>query len=168
MNIERDPQHITSIIIHCSASPNGKHVTAADIDSWHKARGFNRHGNARTYHAPRLKHIGYHFVIQLNGVVDCGRALREVGAHAHGHNQDSIGICLIGTDKFTRPQWDSLRDCITGLRRDYPNIIDVVGHNQLTGHKACPGFSVRDWLANDKRPPTQHVLPMEETDCAQS
>ena len=46
---------IDEIIIHCAATPEGKHFTVADIDAWHKKRGF--------------KCIGYHFVIYLDGSV---------------------------------------------------------------------------------------------------
>jgi hypothetical protein len=27
--------------------------------------------------------------------------VEQVGAHVAGHNSDSIGICLVGRDKFT-------------------------------------------------------------------
>ena len=73
---------IDEIIIHCAATPEGKAFTVADIDAWHKKRGF--------------KCIGYHFVIYLDGSVHEGRALEEAGAHCLGHNANSIGICYIG------------------------------------------------------------------------
>ena len=40
---------IDSIIVHCSATKAGQDFTAADIDRWHRERGFNG--------------IGYHYVI---------------------------------------------------------------------------------------------------------
>ena len=73
---------IREIIVHCSATPEGKHFTVADIDAWHKKRGF--------------KCIGYHFVIYLDGSVNVGRNIEEIGAHCLGHNANSIGICYIG------------------------------------------------------------------------
>lgn len=33
---------ITEIIIHCSATIEGKDYTVADIDRWHRARGFRK------------------------------------------------------------------------------------------------------------------------------
>ena len=78
---------ITQIIIHCSATPEGKDYTVADIDRWHKARGF--------------KMIGYHYVIYRDGSIHTGRPLEMVGAHCKGHNAHSIGICYIGG---ARPQ----------------------------------------------------------------
>ena len=73
---------IDLIIIHCSATPEGKDFTTADIDRWHRQRGFAS--------------IGYHFVIYRDGSVHHGRPLAQVGAHCQGHNAHSIGICYIG------------------------------------------------------------------------
>lgn len=160
--IERDLKNIDTIIIHCSDTPNGEHVTALDIDSWHKIRNFKRQSNAKKYHCTALQHIGYHFVVWLNGVVESGRAIREIGAHAKGLDARSIGICLIGKDQYTMQQWQSLRDCITGLRRDIPSINNVIGHNNVS-QKSCPGFSVKEWLSNDKRPLNSHLLSTEES-----
>ena len=41
-----------TIIIHCSATRAGQDFTAADIDRWHRQRGF--------------RSIGYHFVVRLD------------------------------------------------------------------------------------------------------
>lgn len=37
---------IRLIIVHCSATPNGRPHNAADIDRWHKERGFDRIGSS--------------------------------------------------------------------------------------------------------------------------
>ncbi len=169
MTIERAPNQIDTIIIHSCGSPNGSRFDTKYINWLHgKARldqglaPFSRKSKAIKNHASQYSHIGYHFVIWVNGVVDCGRALREVGQHTNGHNQKSIGICLIGSDKFSHQQWRALSDCITSLRRDLPNISQVVGHNQIDTSKTCPGFSVGEWLANNKRPLPSHTLTVEE------
>ena len=73
---------ITEIILHCSATPEGKDYRAKDIDRWHKANGW--------------KMIGYNYVIDLDGKVEDGRPLYMSGAHTVGHNSNSIGICYIG------------------------------------------------------------------------
>lgn len=36
------PRKITDIIIHCSATIDGKNFSARDIDVWHKSRGFRK------------------------------------------------------------------------------------------------------------------------------
>ena len=70
------------IIIHCSATPKGVDYNAADIDRWHKKRGFRK--------------IGYHYVIKIDGKIEKGREENEMGAHCLGQNMESIGICYIG------------------------------------------------------------------------
>ena len=73
---------IKEIIIHCSATKEGRNFTVADIDRWHRERGFFC--------------IGYHFVIYRDGSIHVGRSVEEVGAHCKGHNTVSIGVCYIG------------------------------------------------------------------------
>ena len=75
-------REIKSIILHCSATPEGKDFTVADITRWHKERGF------RT--------IGYHYVVYRDGTVHKGRPVEQIGAHCEGHNKDSISVCYIG------------------------------------------------------------------------
>ena len=75
-------RQINEIILHCSATREGKAFTLADIDRWHRERGW--------------KGCGYHYVVGLDGVVEEGRSMEEAGAHCAGRNSSSIGICYIG------------------------------------------------------------------------
>ena len=59
-----------AIIIHCSATRAEQDITAADIESWHRARGFWT--------------IGYHYVIRLDGTIEPGRDVTLDGAHCMG------------------------------------------------------------------------------------
>lgn len=127
---------INSIIIHCSATAEGKDYTVADIDRWHKSRGW--------------KCIGYHYVIYRDGSVHTGRPVEQIGAHCAGHNANSIGICYIGglssdnkTPKDTRTpaQIKALRDLVGELKKKYPGAT-VHGHNEFAA-KACPCFDVK-------------------------
>lgn len=158
-------RQIKSIIIHCAATPNGKHFSVNEIDQWHRQRGFKRSTEFRQRQNPDLAAIGYHFVIYPNGAVATGRHFDEVGAHARGFNAKSIGICLVGTDKFTAAQWKSLEKNVCGLTADIvllqgdDAIPRVLGHRDLPDvHKECPGFSVSAWLKNEMRPLPGHVL----------
>ena len=127
----------TKIIIHCSATQEGKNFKAKDIDQWHKQRGF--------------KKIGYHYVIDLDGTVENGRDEAENGAHTVGHNTSSIGICYIGglakdgktpKDTRTEEQKKSLIDLIHQLLMKYNlTIDDLYGHNNFA-NKACPSFDI--------------------------
>ncbi len=161
---------IDLLVIHCSATPNGQRVTVDEIDRWHAERGFHRAPQFRQRQNPQLAAIGYHFIIYPRGAVCTGRHLDETGAHARGHNLTSIGICLIGTDRFSLAQWQSLRANINGLRRQFPRA-RVVGHRDLSPDldgdgviepdewtKTCPGFDVAGWLAGDMAPLSDHLF----------
>jgi N-acetyl-anhydromuramyl-L-alanine amidase AmpD len=120
------------IFIHCSAKPNGRHHTAEDIHRWHLERGWDG--------------IGYHYVITVKGQLQVGRPEYWQGAHVRGHNKDSIGICMIGTDKFNLDQWSILENLVRKLIIKYPEA-KVRGHNEVSDKK-CPGFDVQWWLQN--------------------
>lgn len=125
---------IDKIIIHCSASPEGKDFSVEDIRRWHTQRGFSD--------------IGYHFVILLDGSVKIGRPIEKPGAHCLGQNKNSIGICYVGgvatdgktpKDTRTEAQKDSLVRLITELRQQFPDA-SVHGHKEFA-NKACPCFN---------------------------
>jgi hypothetical protein len=131
---------IRRIIIHCTATPEGRDVSAAEINDWHTARGWNG--------------IGYHAVVRLDGRIEPGRPIADVGAHTRGHNDDSLGICYVGgvdadgrTPKDTRTL-EQVRALAVQLRqwiRAYnipPN--QVFGHRDFDAMKACPSFDVED------------------------
>lgn len=129
---------INEIILHCSATKEGHHYTVDDIRRWHKGQGY--------------ADIGYHYVIYLDGSVHAGRPLEQAGAHTYGHNAHSIGICYIGgldsggkaKNTLTPLQDKSLVELIKHLRKLYPTIIQLHGHNEYAA-KACPGFNVQSW-----------------------
>lgn len=163
-------REINLIVIHCSATPNGRWVSTLDIDRWHAARDFKRQGDWRARQNAQLGSIGYHFVIYTNGAIATGRHLAEIGAHVAGNNRSSIGICVVGTDKFTRAQWGSLAALVDRLRQEF-NGVRVTGHRDLSPDKdndglvepwewlkTCPGFDVAAWLRSDMLPPPSGVL----------
>lgn len=124
---------INEIIVHCAATPEGKNFKAADIDRWHRER--------------KMKCIGYHYVVDLDGTVEPGRPEIEIGAHCLGHNQYSIGVCYVGglaadgkTPKDTRTaaQKEALLALLNKLRAKYPNA-SIHGHRDFAA-KACPSF----------------------------
>jgi N-acetylmuramoyl-L-alanine amidase len=126
---------INEIIIHCSATPEGKAFYAKDIDKWHKARGW--------------KGIGYHYVIDLDGKIEKGRSEDQIGSHCVGHNKNSIGICYIGgldkdgnpKDTRTKEQKEALWDLLRQLLCKYPKAT-IHGHCEFST-KACPCFDVQ-------------------------
>lgn len=146
---------ITLIIVHCSATPEGKDFKLEDIDRWHRQRGW--------------KGCGYHYVVELDGTVRTGRDESVIGAHCKNHNKHSIGVCYVGgnetslrpcispdgkspkgegaitsskaKDTRTEAQKEALRKLIADLKRRYPKVL-VLGHRDLDPQKECPCFDV--------------------------
>jgi N-acetylmuramoyl-L-alanine amidase len=123
---------IDKIIIHCTATIEGKDFKAKDVDIWHKAKGW--------------RCIGYHYLIDLDGTIEKGRPDEEVGAHCANYNKHSIGVCYVGgldknkkpKDTRTQAQKDALWKLLIDLLTKYPDAI-IYGHNELS-KKACPCF----------------------------
>lgn len=149
---------IDLIVLHCSATPNGRHFSTADIDRWHLERGFLRRPEWIARQNAQLRGIGYHFVVYANGAIATGRHLAEVGAHAAGHNAHSVGVCLVGTDRFGLAQWAAAAALVARLTEEFPQA-HVLGHRDLPNvKKLCPGFEVAAWRAAGMVPPAGHVL----------
>lgn len=132
---------IKEIIVHCSATPEGKDYTVDQIRQWHLQRGFND--------------IGYHYVVYRDGSVHKGRPEEKVGAHCLGHNSISIGICYIGgvakdgkTPKDTRTdaQKKSLLELLKTLKSKYPSA-KIYPHYKFA-NKACPSFNAEEEYKN--------------------
>jgi N-acetylmuramoyl-L-alanine amidase len=136
----------THIIIHCSASKWGN---TAVIDVWHRERGFTN--------------IGYNYVVhngnpfssrssdrRMDGQIGVGRPVGVTGAHAHGYNTKSIGICVIGDKEFTTMQMYVLRLLVEELMQEHEiPVANVLGHYETTDGKAkgktCPNFDMDEF-----------------------
>ena len=133
LNLSVNKRNIKELIVHCSATPEGKDFTVSQIREWHLQRGFSD--------------IGYHYVIYRDGSIHIGRDESVIGAHCTGHNTNSIGICYIGgcasdgkTPKDTRTteQKQSLVKLLKELKIKYPQA-SIHGHRDFA-NKACPSF----------------------------
>lgn len=127
---------INEIIIHCSATPEGRPHTVGDIRAWHKQRGF--------------KDVGYHYIIYIDGSIHAGRDEGVIGAHTKYHNQHSIGVCYIGgleagsnkpKDTRTAAQKKALLQLLRQLKKKYPRA-KIYGHRDFAA-KACPCFDAK-------------------------
>lgn len=132
---------INEIIVHCSATPEGKDYTLDTIRQWHRQRGFSD--------------IGYHYVIHPDGTVEEGRDVNIAGAHCSGHNSKSIGICYIGgmtadnkkaKDTRTEEQRTNLKALLMAMRKLYPTA-KIHGHRDFAA-KACPSFDATEEYKN--------------------
>lgn len=141
------------LVIHCTATPEGREVTAADIRHWH-TDPVSRGGRG-------WRQVGYTDLIHLDGKVE--RLVRnnedmevdpwEVTNGAAGYNALSRHIVYAGgvakdgkTPKDTRTpaQRKALEAYVKDFHRRFPTV-RIVGHNELAA-KACPSFSVKQWL----------------------
>lgn len=137
-----NPRRINKLIVHCTATPEGKDYTVEQIRTMHiKQNGWSD--------------IGYHYVIYRDGSVHRGRSESVAGAHTIGHNSNSIGICYVGglasdgkTPKDTRTlaQKESLAKLLKELKAKYP-AATIHGHNEFA-NKACPSFNAKTEYKN--------------------
>jgi N-acetylmuramoyl-L-alanine amidase len=137
---------IERIVLHYTATPEGRDVDIKDVRQWHIDRGFDD--------------VGYHFLVKLNGDIQRGRPIDVVGAHCYGYNSTSIGVCFVGgmskdmsemLDTRTPAQKKSLELLLGALLRMYPDA-ELCGHRDLSSTD-CPGIDVKlvyAHLINDK------------------
>lgn len=143
------PTDIKYLVIHCSGTRSNRNYPLHRLEQDHQSRGF------RT--------AGYHYYIRRSGEIHPLREHHEVGAHAIGYNDKSLGICYEGgispsgsySDTRTWEQRQSLRRLLWMLRKLYPTA-QIVGHRDLSPDinkdgqimpsewvKLCPCFDVK-------------------------
>jgi hypothetical protein len=147
---------ITLIAVHHSATKSGS------------AEAFAR------YHVGDLgwPGIGYHFVIEKDGIIKWANNLQTISYHVGNSNKKAVGICLTGDFKEEHPtarQWESLFNLLKNLLLELNLSYDQVwGHSQFPGYesKACPCIDMiyvrqqlsKPSIANPKPVPDQVVL----------
>jgi N-acetyl-anhydromuramyl-L-alanine amidase AmpD len=117
------------IVIHHSASRPG--TTVAEIDAWHKVRGFTL--------SQLGFYVGYHYVILEDGTCIQTRRDNEIGCHTIP-NDGKIGICLTGNFMNyppTQSQLVTLAALSSRIKIDY-NIKYIQGHRDFSITE-CPG-----------------------------
>ena len=142
------------LVLHCTATPEGREVTSGEIRHWHTdpvkkgGRGW--------------KQVGYTDMIHLNGTVE--RLVRnnedavvdpwEVTNGAKGYNSVSRHVVYVGglatdgktaKDTRTAAQLKAMTAYVRVFHERFPQI-RIIGHNELNSHKACPSFNVQEWL----------------------
>ena len=136
MRLKKSSRKINKIILHSTATPEGRDIDAEDIKRWHIMKGWAT--------------IGYHYVVKLDGTIQNGRSVHDVGAHTKGLNRTSIGVVYVGgcddshkaKDTRTTEQCMALANLLEALMDMYPNAT-LHGHNEFAA-KACPSFNVQE------------------------
>lgn len=146
--LRKSKRRINSIIVHCSATPEGRDYTVDQIKKDHKEQGWSD--------------IGYHYVIYRDGSIHEGRNVDIIGAHCEGYNSNSIGICYIGglenkpnveykklkaKDTRTEAQKKALIDLLSKLKKYYPEA-KIYGHHDFNKGKDCPSFDAKNEYKN--------------------
>ena len=150
VRLKRSKRRIDEIIVHCTATPEGRDMTVEQIRQDHIK---NNHWSD----------IGYQYVVYRDGTVHLGRDVDISGAHAEGHNSHSIGVVYVGgvenrpgvpyaqlkaKDTRTEQQKASLLALLMGLRKLYPKA-RIIGHRDVDTHgKACPSFKAKEEYRN--------------------
>lgn len=134
--LKRSKRRIDDIVIHCTATPEGRAVSVDQLRQDHRAQGWSD--------------IGYHYVVTLDGRVHLGRDVDRAGAHVAGHNAHSIGIVYVGgleakkdgvpvsklqaKDTRTPEQKAALVALLKSLRKFYPDA-KIRGHRDFSPDK---------------------------------
>ena len=140
------------LVIHCTATPEGRDVTPDDIRRWHTSpvsaggRGW--------------KQVGYTDLIRLDGTVvrlvdnneDANVDPWEITNGAKDYNSISRHIVYAGgcdksmnpKDTRTEAQKKALVSYVRDFHRRFPKV-RIIGHNEIAA-KACPSFDVQKWL----------------------
>lgn len=140
------------LVIHCTATPEGRAVSAAEIIRWHMSpvssggRGWSR--------------VGYTDIIHLDGKIerlhdnnDDGNVdAFEITNGAKGYNSISRHIVYVGgvdrsgkpKDTRTDAQKQAMEEYVKAFHSKFPDV-KIIGHNEIAA-KACPSFDVQKWL----------------------
>lgn len=154
------------LVLHCTATPEGREVTAADIRRMHLSpvsmggRGW--------------KQVGYTDIIHLDGTVerlvdnneDANVDPWEITNGAKGYNSVSRHVVYAGgLDRFKKPkdtrtpaQLKAMEAYVKDFHKRFPGV-RIIGHRDLSPDrngngiiesfewmKACPSFDVQKWL----------------------
>jgi len=141
---------ISEVVVHWSATYINQDIGAEEIHQWHQDRDFSG--------------CGYHYVVRRDGSLQRGRPLNIAGAHAKvgGHNQYSIGICLVGgyacpsgtknaksfanSSSINNSQWKTLNSFLKSFYTVFPGG-QVWGHNDTDPkNKIDPGISMQTYI----------------------
>ena len=144
---------IQYLVIHCTATPEGREVSADEIRRWHTAP-VSQGGRG-------WKQVGYTDMVHLDGrverLVDNNEDAQvdpwEVTNGAAGYNSMSRHIVYVGgCDKAGKPkdtrtevQCEALKRYVEDFHARFPQV-KIVGHHELNPGKACPSFDVPTWL----------------------
>lgn len=140
--LKKATRRVNKIILHCTATPEGRDVTVEQLRSMHTAP-VSKGGRG-------WSDIGYHYVVYRDGSVHAGRDVNIVGAHCQGQNTCSIGVVYVGgCDREMKAKDTRTEEQKQGMRRLVKRLLMLygLGTGNVKGHyeyanKACPCFDM--------------------------
>lgn len=123
------------------------------VNDWHKDRGFPL--SSRGYY------VGYHWFIEPDGTLKQAREENEIGAHDHGENLNSLGICLAGNFSVNLPNEEQIAAAVllvSRLRKKWNIKINRIEPHRWDDTTECPGsllpdnFLVTEYLRRNSDP----------------
>ncbi|MBR3616973.1 MAG: N-acetylmuramoyl-L-alanine amidase [Bacteroidaceae bacterium] len=141
------------LVLHCTATPEGREVSSDDIRAWHTTpvskggRGWSQ--------------VGYTDLIHLNGEVerlvdnneDANVDHWEITNGAKGYNSISRHVVYVGgvvadgkttKDTRTKAQKAAMEAYVKEFHKRHPNV-RIIGHREVAA-RDCPSFDVQVWL----------------------
>lgn len=149
-----EKQKCKYLVIHCTATPEGREVTGAEIRRWHTSpvskggRGWKQVGYTDLFHpdgtVERLVANNEDAYVDgwevTNGAAGYNRVSRHI-VYAGGYAKDGKTI----KDTRTAQQRAAMAKYVKDFHRRHPDV-KIVGHRDLGAPKACPCFDVAGWL----------------------
>lgn len=141
------------LVLHCTATPEGREVSSNDIRAWHT--------NPVSKGGRGWKQVGYTDLIHLNGEIerlvdnneDANVDPWEITNGAKGYNSISRHVVYVGgvvadgkttKDTRTKAQREAMESYVKEFHRKHPNV-RIIGHREVAA-KDCPSFDVQVWL----------------------
>lgn len=146
-NHRPDKNDISLVVIHCISLPEGEYQNTNVEKLFTNTLDCNQH---ESFSSLEGVEVSAHFYIKRDGEIVQFVSVADRAWHAGvseyqgraGCNDFSVGIEMQGTDatEYTHQQYTSLNILLSDLKKAYPSLIDITGHQDIApGRKADPG-----------------------------
>ncbi len=124
----RPKRKVHTVFLHYPAINNPDHDNIDTIAGWHiQDRGWSD--------------IGYHYYINGDGVISCGRSLERIPAAQKNHNNNSIAVCAFGNEASLA----ALKCLCFDIDQAYGGEIQFKGHKEVAA-TLCPPYEYKKLL----------------------
>ena len=124
-----------TVAIHHSAIPLDTNETMSSIQDLHMDTN-------------QWADVGYHYVIDKDGILYEGRDIQVRGASVAGYNIGTIGVCVMGNFEVDLPldiQLTKLQQLVNWLATTY-TLTHLAAHHEFNPESLCPGKNMLPYL----------------------